>query len=195
MAKTVSKLTPIIFIFSTIFFFSSTPIATAQNDTFARTLPPGNLPFNPHNLTHLHFYFHDTITGQNVTAVKVAGANNTSDSSLSFGEVVVFDDPLTTGPGLSSKLVGRAQGIYASASQSEVGLLVVVNYIFYEGIYNGSTLSVFGHNAIMSSVREMPVIGGTGVFRFARGYAQAKTYSFDPKSGDAVVEYNVYVYH
>jgi hypothetical protein len=41
----------------------------------------------------------------------------------------------------------------------------------------------------------MPVIGGSGLFRFARGYAQANTYSFDPKSFVAVVEYNVYVFH
>ncbi|KAJ9559201.1 hypothetical protein OSB04_013815 [Centaurea solstitialis] len=34
----------------------------------------------------------------------------------------------------------------------------------------------------------MPVVGGSGLFRFARGYAQAKTHSFDFKTGNAVVE-------
>ncbi|CAN1144350.1 Pterocarpan synthase 1 [Linum perenne] len=58
-----------------------------------------------------------------------------------------------------------------------------------------STLSVLGRNAVMSPVREMPVIGGSGVFRFARGYAQAKTLVYDLKSGNAVVEYNVFVFH
>ncbi|CAI0402651.1 unnamed protein product [Linum tenue] len=38
-----------------------------------------------------------------------------------------------------------------------------------------STLSILGRNAVWSPVREMPVIGGSGVFRFARGYAQART--------------------
>jgi hypothetical protein len=41
----------------------------------------------------------------------------------------------------------------------------------------------------------MPVVGGSGLFRFARGYAQANTYKYDVKSGDAIVEYNVYVFH
>ncbi|CAN1772852.1 Dirigent protein 20 [Linum perenne] len=56
-------------------------------------------------------------------------------------------------------------------------------------------LSVLGRNNPFSGVREMPVVGGSGVFRFARGYAQARTHWIDLKSGDAVVEYNVYVFH
>ncbi|RVW22149.1 Dirigent protein 19 [Vitis vinifera] len=47
----------------------------------------------------------------------------------------------------------------------------------------------------LKNVREMPIIGGSGVFRYARGYVEARTYSFNVKSGDAVVEYNVYAFH
>lgn len=96
---------------------------------------------------------------------------------------------------MSSKLVGKAQGFYAGASQEEICLLMVMNFAFIEGKYNGSTITVLGRNPVFHSVREMPVIGGSGLFRFSRGYAQAKTHTFDPKTGDAVVEYNVYVLH
>jgi hypothetical protein len=41
----------------------------------------------------------------------------------------------------------------------------------------------------------MPIVGGSGLFRFARGYTQAKTYTVNLKTNDAVVEYNVYVFH
>ncbi|RYR27057.1 hypothetical protein Ahy_B02g061382 isoform C [Arachis hypogaea] len=41
----------------------------------------------------------------------------------------------------------------------------------------------------------MPVIGGSGFFRFARGYVQLNTYSVNLKTNDAIVEYNVYVNH
>ncbi|KAK0591973.1 hypothetical protein LWI29_011140 [Acer saccharum] len=72
---------------------------------------------------------------------------------------------------------------------------MVLNFVFVEGEFNGSNLSVLGRNAVFSDVREMPIVGGSRVFRFARGYAQAKTYSWNPKTGNAVVEYNVYVLH
>lgn len=146
-------------------------------------------------LSHLHFYFHDIVSGRNPTAVRVAEAAMTNTSKTGFGAVVMMDDPLTEGPDLSSKLVGRAQGIYASASLQDFSYLIVLNYVFVEGKYNGSTLSILGKNSVLSKMREMPIVGGSGLFRFARGYAQARTYTFNVTSGDAVVEYNVYVVH
>ena len=104
-------------------------------------------------------------------------------------------DPLTVRPYPRSKVVGFAQGIYVSALQTKVGLLMVLNLVFTQGTYNGSTLSLFGRNALMSKVREMAIVGGSGLFRFARGYAQASNYLFNTTSGDAIVEYNVYVLH
>ncbi|KAL1569334.1 dirigent protein 22-like [Salvia divinorum] len=146
-------------------------------------------------LSHLHFYFHDIVSGRNPTAVRVAEAAITNSSATGFGMVVMIDDPLTAGPNMSSKIVGRAQGLYASADLSEIGLLMALNFAFLEGKFNGSTLSVLGRNSPLSAVREMPIVGGSGIFRFARGYAQARTHFSDFKTGDAVVEYNVYVLH
>ncbi|KAF3441190.1 hypothetical protein FNV43_RR16593 [Rhamnella rubrinervis] len=189
------NITPIFFIILSIKFFLSTHV-TAQNGAFARSLSPEEFRLKSKNLTHLHFYFHDVVSGRNPTAVRVAGTNTTNNNTLTdFGAVVVMDDALTVGPESSSKLIGRAQGIYASASQTEVGFLMVPNYVFFEGIYNGSTISILGRNTILSTVREMPIVGGSGIFRFASGYAQPRTYKFDTTTLDAVVEYNVYVYH
>ncbi|XP_015901358.3 dirigent protein 22-like [Ziziphus jujuba] len=184
-----------ILIFSTILLFLN--LVTAQNYSFSRTLSPEELGIKPTKLTHLHFYFHDITEGPNSTVVTVAGApEETRNTATFFGNVVVMDDPLTVGPELSSKLVGRAQGIYTYASQSDIGLLLVLNFIFMEGKYNGSTLSILGRNAILSKVREMPIVAGTGIFRFARGYVEARTYEFEPQiSLNAIVEYNAYVYH
>lgn len=138
--------------------------------------------------TNLHFFFHDTISGDNPTAIAIAGPQN------GFGMTWMADDPLTEGPEITSKLIGRAQGVYGLASQTDAGLLMVLNYVFLDGQFNGSTLSVLGRNPILNNVREMPIVGGTGLFRFARGYARAHTHSYTDK-GDAIVEYNVTVIH
>ncbi|WOL11144.1 dirigent protein 22-like [Canna indica] len=146
-------------------------------------------------LTHMRFYWHDVISGASPTAVRVAAAATSNKSATGFGAVVMFDDPMTARPELTSTLVGRAQGFYAFASKEEFALLLSMNLAFVEGKYNGSTITVLGRNAVLSGVRELPVVGGSGLFRLARGYVQAKTYSLDAKTGDTVVEYNVFVVH
>ncbi|KAL1554571.1 dirigent protein 21-like [Salvia divinorum] len=145
-------------------------------------------------LTHLHFYFHNVFRGD-VTAVRVAQAVTTNTYRYSLGEVLIFDDRLTEGPNMSSKVVGRAQGLYAYADVSKVGFLQVFNYVFTEGGFNGSTLSVLGRNSPVSADREMPVVSGSGVFRFARGYVRMRTYLVDWERGFAVDEHDVFVFH
>lgn len=144
-------------------------------------------------LSHFKFYWHDIVSGPRPTSVKVV--NPPKNSSTSFGLLNMIDNPLTVGPKLSSKLVGRAQGFYASACQKDVGLLMAMNFAFMEGKYNGSTITVLGRNMVFNKVREMPVIGGSGLFRFARGYVQARTNTFNAKNGDATVQYDCYVMH
>ncbi|KAE8125309.1 hypothetical protein FH972_020133 [Carpinus fangiana] len=192
MAKTLQKLN-LIFLVLVMAIFSFSAFVTVGG--FSRTLSPAKLGLKREKLSHLHFYFHDIISGRNTTAVRVAKAPTTNTSSTTFGDVVMIDDPLTERPELSSRHVGRAQGVYASASQTEVGLLMVLNFAFMEGKYNGSTLTVLGRNIISSAVRELPIVGGSGLFRFARGYAHAKTHTFDKRTMNAIVEYNLYVLH
>ncbi|KAJ4705523.1 Dirigent protein [Melia azedarach] len=186
MAKTLIPL------FFFLFFFL---FAAAESYDFAKTVSPSSHGLKKKTLTHLHFYFQDIITGKAPTAVQVAQAPGTENSTTVFSRVYVMDDPLTVGPDISSKRIGSAQGIFASADQNEVGLVMVYNFAFTEGKFNGSTLSILGRNPILLPVRETSVVGGSGVFRFARGYAQARNHSFDPKTWNAVVEYNVYVLH
>ncbi|XP_042466894.1 dirigent protein 22-like [Zingiber officinale] len=149
------------------------------------------------NVTHLHFFFHDVLSGRNATAVRiidpVTSPAGTGTGTL-FGSVVMMDDLLTEGPDPSSQAVGRAQGFYASADLTELAFLQPMNLVFTAGKYNGSVLTVQGRNAPFHEMREMAVVGGSGLFRFARGYAQAHTHTVSA-NGDAIVEYNVYVMH
>ncbi|XP_023534285.1 dirigent protein 23-like [Cucurbita pepo subsp. pepo] len=145
-------------------------------------------------VTNIQFYFHDTPSGNTPSAIKVAEAPSSTNSPTLFGNVFIADDPLTETPDPKSKEVGRAQGLYAMASQQELALLMTLTYQFTAGEFNGSSIVIVGKNSVMHKVRELPVVGGTGVFRFARGYALASTYSFNTV-GDAIVGYNVTVIH
>ncbi|KAG4205662.1 hypothetical protein ERO13_A04G116700v2 [Gossypium hirsutum] len=163
------------FIFFLILFFINV-IANRWSDyeVFGKYISISSLGLKRERLSHLHFYFHDVVSGKNATTIRVtveAPLTNRS-SPFIFGDVYVVDDPLTIEPDINSKMVGKAQGSYVVASQGELSLLMVLNFAFTEGKYNGSTLSVLGRNEVLSIVREMPIVGGNGVFRFARGYAQ-----------------------
>nr|AFK34612.1 unknown [Medicago truncatula] len=175
-------------------FLSIISLTTATNHY--QSLSPTMLGFQEEKFTHLHFYFHDIVSGPKPSMVFIAEPNGKVKNALPFGTVVAMDDPLTAGPERDSKLVGKAQGIYTSISQEEMGLMMVMTMAFTDGHFNGSTLSILGRNMIMSEpVREMAIVGGTGAFRFVRGYAQAKFYSVDYTKGDAVVEYDIFVFH
>ena len=62
--------------------------------------------------------------------------------------------------------------------------------VFVTGKFKGSSLTIWGRNAMFHPLREMPIIGGIGAFRLACGFVQAKTRFFNLTSGDAIVEYH-----
>ncbi|XP_048127782.1 dirigent protein 2-like [Rhodamnia argentea] len=165
-------LTPTLIFFNLFQFFCFFNILiTAKSETlFARKLSPSDQSgLKPKTLTHLSFYLHDILTAQHPTAVIVAQAAMTNQS-----------------------LVGRAHGVYALSSLTEHILTMTINLVFTAGECNGSTLSVLEQNRILTQLRELTVVGGTGVFRRARGYIQVSTYSHDAKTKNDVIEYDVY---
>ncbi|KAI3906080.1 hypothetical protein MKW92_020584 [Papaver armeniacum] len=179
-----------------IFCINNTLAVDGKSQIFGRVLSPPKLGLKREKLSHFHMYWHDVVAGRKPTSVVVAKAPTTSKSNNYFGGVVMIDDALTEGPELGSRLIGRAQGFYASAGIHEAATLVNMNFAFIVGRYNGSTLSIMGRDKTLSpEVREMPVVGGSGLFRFARGYAQLRTHHMNLTSGDTTIEYNIYVFH
>ncbi|KAL9315259.1 hypothetical protein ACSQ67_016260 [Phaseolus vulgaris] len=181
-----------------IFFLLFTPIiSTTPHEThdFVRTLDRKMLGLdeNQEKFSRFRFYWHDVVSGRNPSSIEVVSSGK--NSTTSFGSVNMIENPLTLEPQLNSQLVGMAQGFYASTSQSEVTLLMAMNFAITEGKYNGSSITILGRNPVFNKKREMPVIGGSGLFRFARGYAQLRTHWFSPSTRDAIVEYTVYVLH
>ncbi|KAI8026368.1 Dirigent protein 21 [Camellia lanceoleosa] len=153
-----------------------------------------NLTNSKQKVTKLEFYFQDMRGGKNPTSIQVARGNH-QYLTHSLRGINMVDNPLTVGPELSSKQLGRAQGIYGASSMEEMSLLTLVNLAFTDGKYNGSTLALLGRNPILEEYREMSIVGGSGLFRLARGIATAKTYSINATSGYGVVHYHVIAIH
>jgi hypothetical protein len=146
---------------------------------------------------HLHFYMHDGYTGPKPTAVLIVNGTGQplkgSGGGARFGDTVVMDDRLTEGPTPASRVIGRAQGFYVTASQGDPAMLLAMNVMFTDdGPYNGSSLAVMGRNDIAMPERELAVVGGTGAFRMATGYVLWKTASW--RGRNAVLELDAYVY-
>ncbi|CAN0927574.1 Pterocarpan synthase 1 [Linum grandiflorum] len=181
----------LILLTTTISTLSIPTPATTTTNTFSQPASPKTIGLlTREKQTHLHFYFHDTVLAPPAPTAYVLNMD-----TVLFGVLVMADDPLTVDPDAGSAVVGRAQGLYGSASLSEPAAVMLLNFAFTEGEYNGSTLGLYGRNAVLTDVREMAIVGGTGVFRFAKGFAEARTYFFDTVTLNAVVEYDVYVTH
>lgn len=160
--------------------------------------PTALFPTGRERRSHLQFYIHDKISNPNATAIKVAAdptGPHASVTGLPFASVYVIDDLLTEGPDPNSKPLGHARGFYSVSSTDGSDLYFTVQVIFTDGIYNGSSVAVLGRDPILEKVRELPVVGGTGVFRLARGFALMKTHEFDTVTGDAVLFVDVYILH
>lgn len=143
----------------------------------------------------LHFYVQDfrAGSGPNATVYVVAESSISASSPTDFGEIHVCDNPLTTRPEADSEVIEKVQGVTISADFLISGEAMYLNFYFTAGEYAGSSLTMLGRNKVMNKEREMPIVGCTGIFRLAHGYALSSTYSYDVGRRYAVMEYTLYV--
>ncbi|KAJ1431931.1 Dirigent protein [Sesbania bispinosa] len=94
---------------------------------------------------------------------------------LMFGTMTVFDDELTEGHELGSGLVGKAQGFYIASSVDGTSQVMAFTAKFEENGYADS-LSFFGVHRTQVSESQLAIIGGTGKYVNAEGFAIIKTF-------------------
>ncbi|XP_078428688.1 disease resistance response protein 206-like [Wolffia australiana] len=131
-------------------------------------------------------FWHDILYNganrRNASSVIVAapawGNRTVLSSPNNFGDVVVFDDPLTTDDELSSKPVGRAQGLYLYDSQAVYSAWLAFTLVLNSSAHVG-TMNLIGYDPLLNKTREVAVVGGTGDFFMARGIATLTTRAFE----------------
>ncbi|OIV91232.1 hypothetical protein TanjilG_30454 [Lupinus angustifolius] len=123
---------------------------------------------------------------------------------LMFGSVTVIDDQLTEGQELGSAEVGRAQGFYLASSLDGSSQSVVLTVLLH-GAGNDEhhdhvvedTISLFGVHRTVSHESEVAVIGGTGKYENAKGYAALETLLKEDQhttdGADTILHFNVYL--
>ncbi|KAJ0451089.1 putative dirigent protein [Helianthus annuus] len=123
--------------------------------------------------THLHFFMHDIISGNNPSSVIVAKANSTvikeSNNIVPFGQ-------------------------FTFSRGSDLTLMFNGDLEFTSGEFNGSSISVVSRDPLVL-VKELAVVGGRGKFRMAKGFVWTNAVYFNVTTGDAILEYNVTIFH
>lgn len=119
---------------------------------------------------------------------------------LMFGSVTVIDDQLTEGHELDSTVIGKAEGFYLASSLDGTSQTLVLTVILHSGEQHHGvedTISFFGVHRTASPGSEISVIGGTGKYENAMGYAALETL---PKEDmhttdgvDTILHFNVYL--
>ncbi|CAN8285515.1 unnamed protein product [Cochlearia groenlandica] len=95
---------------------------------------------------------------------------------LMFGTMTVIDDELTEGHELGSGLLGKAQGYYVASAVDGTSQTMAFTAMFESGGYEDS-ISLFGVHRTAVSESHLGVMGGTGKYVNARGFAIVKTFT------------------
>ena len=133
--------------------------------------------------------------GLDYTVVPVTGIPGKLWAFNSFGTIYCGDEPLTEGGDEGSAPVGRMQGIFVTASLDGTIVHLSVSLVFTNKKYSGSTLEVQGASSYLNKVREVAVVGGTGKFRYARGFATFETVDYEASTAYSLIQCNITVQH
>ncbi|KAL9227096.1 hypothetical protein vseg_002832 [Gypsophila vaccaria] len=196
------------------------PLSRPNNQVFPvanGVLLPNNNLFNNNNFPYVAALA--GLTGQNQQSSQTASTAATNNNNqafvtpgqlpsglslqnLMFEPITVIDDELTDGPELGSNVVGRGQGLYlASSLDSESHTMAFTALLSDSDQSNAgedSTLTFFGVHQTASPVSRISIVGGTGKYENAKGYAtiealpQQDQYTTD--GIDTIAHISVFIY-
>ncbi|GMI80663.1 hypothetical protein like AT2G39430 [Hibiscus trionum] len=120
---------------------------------------------------------------------------------LMFGTITVVDDELTETHELGSAVLGRAQGFYLASSLDGNSQTIALTVLLHGGEHAHEiedTISFFGVHRTVSPESQITVVGGTGKYEHAKGYATVETLLHQEDQHitdgvDTILHFNVYI--
>ncbi|OMO88613.1 Plant disease resistance response protein [Corchorus olitorius] len=117
---------------------------------------------------------------------------------LMFGTITVIDDELTEAHELGSAVLGKAQGFYLASSLDGTSQTLALTVLLHGGEHgNEDAISFFGVHRTVSPDSQIAVVGGTGKYENARGYATVETLHQEDQhitdGVDTILHFNVYL--
>ncbi|OIT36887.1 PREDICTED: dirigent protein 24-like [Nicotiana attenuata] len=173
------------------------PFSKANNQVFPID---GGVPLNNINniVNNNNYPFLVGLNGQQQsnTVLQNTGNNNIVDSGdnqpfvtagqlptglslqqLMFGSITVVDNEITEGHELGSAILGRTQGFYLTSSSDGTSHTLALTTLFH-GQHEHEvedTISFFGIHRTATPISHIAIIGGTGKYENAKGYATIET--------------------
>jgi hypothetical protein len=142
--------------------------------------------------SRLTLHVHEIRGPPKPTLIAAAGPGANDLTKIGFGSFLVFDNEIRDGPDRGSALLGRERG-YGPISdlKGEQGIQLTSTMFFNpQSRYNG-TLSFHGNVGGPNPITELLVLGGTGDFRGAKGYALVETLKATPL--EVVFRWSIYL--
>ncbi|KAK1415613.1 hypothetical protein QVD17_31396 [Tagetes erecta] len=161
----------------------------------------GNNPNNPNANTVLqNTGNNNVVNGGNNLPFVAAGQlpAGITLQQLMFGSITVIDNEITEGHELGTGVLGQGQGFYLSSSLDGSSHTFALTTLFHGSDHEvDDTISFFGVHRTASEISHIAVIGGTGKYEEAKGYATIETLpQVDEHTTDGVetvVHVNVYL--
>ncbi|KAI3778265.1 hypothetical protein L2E82_07441 [Cichorium intybus] len=161
----------------------------------------GNNPNNPNSNTVLqNTGNNNVVNGGNNLPFVAAGQlpAGITLQQLMFGSITVIDNELTEGHELGTGVIGQGQGFYLASSLDGSSHTFALTTLFHGSDHEvDDTISFFGVHRTASEISHIAVIGGTGKYEEAKGYATIESLpKVDEHTTDGVetiVHVNVYL--
>ncbi|XP_057796667.1 dirigent protein 22-like [Salvia miltiorrhiza] len=145
--------------------------------------------------TEMTVYYHEYSGSRNATLIEIPSPSTGPLNTTKFGLMMCTDDPITEKIEEGSVPIARGRGIYVISALDGSHAHMLVSVVFINGKYKGSTLEIQGSYALRERATEVAVVGGTGKFRLARGYATFEVLHTDSLRGYLLARSNMTVLH